>query len=81
MSGNDHIDVVYAQYPAVHISMALASHVIVGTDNHNIMMRSPWVDDVLGSVNIIGCVVEPSNMMLVHLIVPDNDCVNVMFSS
>jgi hypothetical protein len=81
MPGNDHIDMEYAQYPAIHIYMALASHLIVGMDNQNIMMRSPWVDDILGSVNIIGHIVEPSDMMLVHLIILDNDHVNVVSSS
>lgn len=43
------------------------------------MMRSSWVDDVLGSTNIVGRVVEPGNVMLVHPVILDNDSVDVVF--
>lgn len=79
MSDKYDIDVIYAQYLAVDVPVTLGPHIVVGAEHHNVTMRSPWVDNVLGSSDIVGCVVESSDIMLIHAIVLQDDCIYIPF--
>jgi hypothetical protein len=81
MSDEDDIDVIYAQYLTVVVPVTFAPHIVVGAEHHDITMRSPWVDHVLGSSDIVGCVVKPSDVMTKHAIVLEDNCIYILFVS
>lgn len=72
---------IYAKYFTINESVPLMSHIIGSAQNHYIAVGSPGVDHVLGSANIVHGVVEPGDIVAIHLIVLEDDRINVIVLS
>lgn len=69
---------INTQYLAVNISVTLRSHIVFGAENHNVAVGSLWVDDVLGSTNIVCSIIKPSHVVTIYLVILEDDRISIL---
>jgi hypothetical protein len=65
--GYPHIDVIYAKHLCIPVWMRIRICVVLVSQNHDKGM-SVDVDRILSMTHVICCVIDPKNVMAVHVI-------------
>jgi len=69
---------VYAKYLTINKVVPFMHNIVGRAENHYVAVRSPGIDNILSSANIIRGVVEHHNIVAVHLIVLEDNCVDII---